>query len=87
VSTRVGAEGLCLDPGEHLTVVEDIDDLVPALVAAVRNPGAARARAVRGRQRVLERYDWDVLAGQMEQAWVRCVTRYSKPEAQAREIP
>src|SRR5439155_175599 len=87
VSTRVGAEGLCLEPGEHLTVVEDVDDLVPALVAAVRNPGAARARAVRGRQRVLERYDWDVLAGQMEQAWVRCVTRHSKPGAQTREIP
>src|SRR5207248_3406294 len=62
VSTRVGAEGLNLVAGQHLAVVEDIDALVPALVEAVRSPEAVREQAEAGRQRVLERYDWDVLA-------------------------
>jgi glycosyltransferase involved in cell wall biosynthesis len=73
VSTRVGAEGLCLDPGRHLTVVEGIDDLAPALLAAVHRPADALAQAARGRQRVLERYDWDTLAEQMERVWLDCV--------------
>jgi glycosyltransferase involved in cell wall biosynthesis len=71
VSTRVGAEGLHLDAGRHLTVVEDIDALAPALVEAVRSPEAVREQAEAGRRRVLERYDWDVLAGQLEQVWLR----------------
>ena len=72
VSTRVGAEGLCLEPGRHLTVVEDVDDMAAALVEAIRSPKAALAQAAAGRQRVLERYDWDVLADKLEQAWLRC---------------
>ena len=73
VSTRVGAEWLCLEAGRHLTVVEDVDALEPALVAAMRNPEAARAQAAVGRRRVLERYDWDVLADRLEQVWADCV--------------
>jgi glycosyltransferase involved in cell wall biosynthesis len=71
VSTRVGAEGLHLEAGRHLTVVEDIDALAPALVEAVRAPEAVREQAEAGRRRVLERYDWDVLAEQLEQVWLR----------------
>jgi glycosyltransferase involved in cell wall biosynthesis len=71
VSTRVGAEGLHLGAGRHLTVVEDIDALAPALVEAVRAPEVVREQAEAGRRRVLERYDWDVLAEQLEQVWLR----------------
>jgi glycosyltransferase involved in cell wall biosynthesis len=71
ISTRVGAEGLHLEAGRHLTVVEDIDALAPALVEAVRAPETAREQAEAGRRRVLKRYDWDVLAEQMEQLWLR----------------
>jgi glycosyltransferase involved in cell wall biosynthesis len=69
VSTRVGAEGLCLEPGRHLTVVEDADALAPALVAAIRAPAAAQAQAEEGRRRVLERYDWDTLADRLDEVW------------------
>jgi glycosyltransferase involved in cell wall biosynthesis len=72
VSTRVGAEGLCLEPGRHLTVVEGVDDLPAALVAAVRAPDAAREQADRGRQEVLRRYDWDTLAARLEEVWRDC---------------
>src|SRR5207245_11375214 len=68
VSTRVGAEGLCLEAGRHLTVAEGVDDMAAALVETIRSPKAALAQAAAGRQRVLGRYDWDVLAARLEQA-------------------
>jgi glycosyltransferase involved in cell wall biosynthesis len=72
VSTRVGAEGLRLEPGRDLTVVEDIDDLAPALVAAVREPEAVESQAARGREQVLRHYGWDTLAAQLERVWLDC---------------
>jgi polysaccharide biosynthesis protein PslH len=74
VSTRIGAEGLCLEAGRDLTIVEEIDDLPRALVAAIRDPEAMGAQAERGREQVLERYDWDRLAEQLEQVWMQCAT-------------
>jgi glycosyltransferase involved in cell wall biosynthesis len=74
VSTRIGAEGLCLEAAQDLTVVEDIDDLAGALVSAIRDPRAIQVQAERGRERVLQRYDWDRLAEQLERVWVRCAT-------------
>jgi glycosyltransferase involved in cell wall biosynthesis len=73
VSTRIGAEGLHLEADHHLGVVEQIEDLVGGIVLAIRAPEAAQAQAERGRQQVLERYDWDRLAEQMERVWLRCL--------------
>src|SRR5262249_31202261 len=70
VSTRVGAEGLCLEPEQHLTVVEGADDMAEALVRCLNQPHQMRAQAERGRRVVLERYDWDRLAGRLEQVWI-----------------
>lgn len=72
VSTRVGAEGLHLQPGRHLDVVEDVGGMAAALVAALRDPLRLREMTVAGREEVLARYDWDVLAGRLEQHWLRC---------------
>jgi glycosyltransferase involved in cell wall biosynthesis len=69
VSTRVGAEGLCLEPGRDLTVFEDNEDPVTALVAAIRDPVAAQAQAECGRRVVLARYDWDALADRLDAVW------------------
>jgi glycosyltransferase involved in cell wall biosynthesis len=77
VSTRIGAEGLCLEGNRDLTVVENIDDLSSALIQALRTPQAMAAQAERGRQQVLRRYDWDILANQLEQTWIRCAAHRS----------
>jgi glycosyltransferase involved in cell wall biosynthesis len=69
VSTRVGAEGLCLEPGRHLSVVEDEPEMAGALADCLRAPDAARAQAERGRRAVLEQYDWDRLADKLERIW------------------
>jgi glycosyltransferase involved in cell wall biosynthesis len=73
VSTAVGAEGLDLEAGRHLTVVPGVEPMAAALVDCLRNPDAAQAAARRGRERVLERYDWDQLAAKLEQVWLQCL--------------
>jgi glycosyltransferase involved in cell wall biosynthesis len=75
VSTRVGAEGLCLVPGQHLDVVEEAEDMIGALVHCLRSPMRAEAMANLGRQIVAERYDWDVLAEKLERVWSECAQR------------
>jgi glycosyltransferase involved in cell wall biosynthesis len=77
VSTRVGAEGLELEPERHLTVVEDLEDLPAAIIRAVREPAAMQSQAERGRDAVLRRYGWDSLADQMDRVWIDCVTGQS----------
>src|SRR5262249_19824605 len=72
VSTRVGAEGLCLDADRHLTIVEGIDELAPAIIYAIRAPELLAKQAAAGRGEVLRRYDWDALAEKMERVWYDC---------------
>jgi glycosyltransferase involved in cell wall biosynthesis len=73
VSTHVGAEGLCLEDGRHLTVVDGVEEMADALVDAIRHPERMQAAADRGRRVVLGRYDWDQLADRLEQVWLDCV--------------
>jgi polysaccharide biosynthesis protein PslH len=77
VSTRVGAEGLELEPEKHLTVVEDVDDLPKAIIQAVGEPEAMESLAKCGREAVLARYGWDALADEMERVWIDCVAGQS----------
>jgi glycosyltransferase involved in cell wall biosynthesis len=72
VSTQIGAEGLHLENGRHLDVVERVEDLASALVRSIQNPQQAQAQAREGRKRVLDRYDWDNLADKLEQVWLTC---------------
>ena len=46
-------------------------------MSAIRNPEILHAQAERGREKVLERYDWDYLAKRLEQVWMQCA---SEPE-------
>lgn len=73
VSTRVGAEGLVLEPGRELVAVENVDEMAGALVRCIRDPVYARETALRGRRVVLQRYGWDALADELERVWARCL--------------
>ncbi len=70
VSTPVGAEGLNLEAGRHLTIAESMADFTAALLWTMRNPATARAMAQSGRQFVTERYDWSPLADKLERVWL-----------------
>ncbi len=73
VSTRIGAEGLCLRPGTDFVQVEGIEEMAAALVACLRRPEEARAQAEHGRQVVRARYDWGALADKLDAVWNECV--------------
>ncbi len=73
VSTRVGAEGLALEPGRHLTVVEEVEGVAEAALATMRAPREAQDQASAGQRQVLRLYDWDHLADRLERMWLRCV--------------
>jgi glycosyltransferase involved in cell wall biosynthesis len=75
VSTRIGAEGLLLQPGIHLDVVSDVDRMADAILAAMNDPHRAQAQADAGRLRVLERYDWRPLAEKLADVWEQCLAR------------
>jgi glycosyltransferase involved in cell wall biosynthesis len=73
VCSPLAAEGLDLEPGRHLALGASDDDLGREVVRLLDDAEAARALAQRGRQRVEERYAWDVnlprLSGWLD--WLR----------------
>jgi len=76
VSTYVGAEGLHLEPERDFTLVEHPEKMASVLLRCIQDPGPAREMAGRGRRLVLERYDWDALAEELERAWqIACEIR------------
>ncbi len=72
VSTKVGAEGLLIQPDIDYLQADEVA-MADALVHAIRNPGAMHALAEHGRQFVLETYDWAVLAKKLEASWERAM--------------
>ena len=73
VATRVGAEGLSLQPGIDYVQAEE-DAMAAALVDAIRHPAVVRAQAEHGRRIVVETYDWDVMARKLETVWEKCLS-------------
>ena len=73
ISTRVGAEGLDLVPGEDYIAADEPEAMADALVSSIRDPRPARAMAGRIRSFVLDRYDWDALANRLEHVWLSCL--------------
>ena len=72
VSTRIGAEGLLLEPNEDYVQADD-DAMADELVRAIRNPLMLQAMADHGRRLVLDTYDWGVLAKKLEASWEKSV--------------
>jgi glycosyltransferase involved in cell wall biosynthesis len=58
ISTRLGAEGLDVEDGQHLLFAEGPGDFVARLDAIASSAERAEQLARNARQRVVERYDW-----------------------------
>lgn len=69
VSTRVGAEGLDLEHGDHIQLVEQVEQLAELILQAMRQPAHLNSQANMGRERVLKLYDWELLAAKLESKW------------------
>lgn len=73
ISTRIGAEGLCLSPGKDFDQVESIAEMTGPLIQALRNPERVQSMAEQARPAVLQRYDWNCLADKLERVWHECL--------------
>ena len=69
LSTTIGAEGLHLEDGEHLLLRDNDQAFADAAVEALLNPERFAGLAAKGRDRVMELYTWDRIAGSMEAIW------------------
>jgi sugar transferase (PEP-CTERM/EpsH1 system associated) len=74
VSTRVGAEGLPIVPGEHLVLADEPDEFARAVVALLKDPSRRRALGASGRRLVETRYSWAQVARQFESQCRQAVT-------------
>ena len=61
VSTRIGAEGLDLRDCVHLRLADDVSTMAQAIAELCAQPNVAQEMARRGREHVLERYDWEAV--------------------------
>ncbi len=75
VTTTKGPEGLDLRPGEGFVIADEPAEFARRLVDALAAPAARAASARRGREAVIARYDWSVVAAELLQAWEHCVAR------------
>lgn len=66
VSTRIGAEGLAVGDDEHLILAETSDDIAAALLHRVPTGDALLRMTRQARQLVESRYEWDILADQLD---------------------
>jgi glycosyltransferase involved in cell wall biosynthesis len=75
VSSAVGAEGLELTPGHDYTLADTDQAMADALADALLRPEPAFAQATRGRETVVGRYDWPMLAAKLERVWETALDR------------
>lgn len=69
VSTSVGAEGLELNSGEHLLIADDPKEFARKVVELLQSPERRNRLGQAGRQRIIERYDWENIAKKLEEVW------------------
>ncbi len=81
VSTRIGAEGLILDSGRHIEIVDGSETMAEALISAIRQPDKVRTQAEAGRLHVLQHYDWDSLASRLAKIWANMARPSSARQA------
>jgi glycosyltransferase involved in cell wall biosynthesis len=69
VSTSVGCEGLDVRDGEQILIADTPADFARAVVRALREPRLAAGLGARGRELVQQRYEWNVIARDLEKVY------------------
>jgi glycosyltransferase involved in cell wall biosynthesis len=78
VSTRVGAEGLPIVPGEHFLQADSPADFTQAVVTLLKDPDRRRALGRAGRRLVEDRYSWTQVTRQFEGHCEEVVARHAR---------
>jgi glycosyltransferase involved in cell wall biosynthesis len=79
VSTSLGAEGLAVTAGADLLLGDTPAAFADACLALLEQPGRAEALAARARRLVETRYDWPVVAGQLDEVYQELVAPAARP--------
>jgi len=69
VSTSIGAEGLAVTDGVHLSLADAPSDFAGRTVGLLKSPEERLRLGENGRKLVVERYSWDQMAKALEWAW------------------
>jgi glycosyltransferase involved in cell wall biosynthesis len=69
VSTRVGAEGLEIQPGREMLLADTPTDFADQVLWVLDHPAPAAALAQTGQAFVRERYDWQHIIPRLEQVY------------------
>jgi polysaccharide biosynthesis protein PslH len=80
VTSRIGVEGLHLEADLHVTVADHPEEFARAILRFMDNPEFAAQQTSRGRDHVLERYDWTGLAERLDEIWLQ-TARVAAPTA------
>ena len=75
VSTRVGAEGLAIEPGQHWSEGNSASEFADAVIQGLQDPVSLQAQASAGREIVRRQYDWGTLADRLDAIWKNCATQ------------
>ncbi len=74
VTTTKGPEGLELTEGEGFVIADGAGPFATAIAEVMKSPESRANIARRGREAVMERYDWSVVAKGLVEAWTRCIS-------------
>lgn len=73
VSTTIGCEGLEVVDGEHLLIADSPEQFAEKTVRLLSDPQLYKHISTEGRNLVLAKYDWNVIAERMMQTYTRLV--------------
>ena len=85
VSTTVGAEGLPIVPDEHALIADEPEAFARSVVELLRDVPRRRRLERAARARVVERFDWSAVAGDLEDALVETESQ-RRPAAAPRTL-
>jgi glycosyltransferase involved in cell wall biosynthesis len=75
ITTTKGAEGLEIREGEGVVIADEARTFADRVNEVLGSVEERAASARRGREAVIARYDWSVVAEELRKAWDACVSR------------
>jgi glycosyltransferase involved in cell wall biosynthesis len=74
VTTSIGLEGLCLEPGNDLLVADTAEKFAGAVTRLLTNDGDRMSMAARASEKVRARFSWEKIARDLEQIYEEIVS-------------
>lgn len=75
ITTPIGAEGLEINPGEGIELTDDPKIFAQKIMHFTDQLNRREQSAKKGRQIVLEKYDWNIVAQELKEEWNKCISQ------------